>query len=80
VSTTKSSSDGYYIVPAVRQGRYYLRVSPEQLVRLDLSDPGVREITILPDGKFITGVDFSLSKNPGGPTSGRPREEGNEKH
>lgn len=63
VSATKSSSDGYYIVPAVAQGRYYLQVSPKQLKQFGLRDPGVRIITILPDGKFINGVDFLLTKD-----------------
>lgn len=66
VSSIKSSSDGYYIVPAVAQGRYYLRIAPEQLKQFDLIDPGEREITILPDGNFINGVDFLLSRNPAG--------------
>ena len=79
VSSIKSSSDGYYIVPAVAQGRYHLRVAPEQLKQFDLIDPGERVITILPDGKFINGVDFLLSKNPAGPVSGLPREERHEK-
>lgn len=79
VSAIKSSSDGYYIVPAVAQGRYHLRVSPEQLKQFDLIDPGVREITISPDGKFIDGVDFLLSKNPAGTVSGLPREDHHEK-
>lgn len=73
VSTIKSSSDGYYIVPAVAQGRYHLRVAPEQLKQFDLIDPGEREITVLPDGKFINGVDFLLRKNPAGTVSGLPR-------
>lgn len=75
VSTTKSSSDGYYIVPAVVQGRYYLRVSPGQLTQFDLNDPGQRDITISPDGKFINGVDFLLSRSPVRTVSGLPREE-----
>lgn len=65
VSAINSSSDGYYIVPAVAQGSYYLRVSPEQLKQFDLIDPGVREITILPNGDFINGVDFLLNKKSG---------------
>lgn len=64
VSSIKSSSDGYYIVPAVVQGHYQLRISPEQLKALDLVDPGLREITITPDGKFINGIDFLLKKQP----------------
>jgi hypothetical protein len=79
LSTVKSSSDGYYIVPAVAQGRYYLRVSSDQLKQGELIDPGVREITILPDGKFITGVDFLLSRNPAGAVPGLPRGEQDEK-
>lgn len=79
VSSIKSSSDGYYIVPAVAQGRYHLRVAPEQLKQFDLIDPGERVITILPDGKFINGVDFLLSRNPSGTVSGLPREEHHEK-
>ncbi len=65
MSSIKSSSDGYYIVPAVAQGRYSLRVSPQQLQQLGLIDPGVREITVLPNGKFINGVDFFAAQQPG---------------
>lgn len=79
VSSIKSSSDGYYIVPSVAQGRYHLRVSPEQLKQFDFIEPGEREIAILPDGKFINGVDFLLRRNPAGTVSGLPREEHHEK-
>jgi hypothetical protein len=75
VSTVKTSSDGYYIVPAVPMGRFYLRVSPEQVKQFDLLDPGVREIKIQPDGKFINGVDFSLSKRPAAPVPDPSRKE-----
>lgn len=64
VTAIKTSWDGYYLIPAVARGHYYLRVSPEQLKQFDLIDPGVREITILPDGKFISGADFWLRKKP----------------
>lgn len=73
VSTIKSSFDGYYIVPSVVPGLYYLRVSPEQLKQFDLIDPGVRVITILPDGTFINGMDFLLSRNPARTVPGLPR-------
>jgi hypothetical protein len=79
VSSIKSSSDGYYIVPAVAQGRYHLRVAPEQLKQFDFIDPGEREIAILPDGKSIHGVDFLLRRNPAGTVSGLPREVSHEK-
>lgn len=79
ITTIKTSSDGYYIVPAIPQGRYHVQVSLEQLRRFGLVDPGVREINILPDGKFINGVDFLLRKMPAGAVSGLPREEHHEK-
>ncbi len=79
VSTIKTSSDGYYIIPAVAQGRYLLRVSPEQLRRVNLTDPGVRMVTILPDGKFINGVDFLLGKIAANPVPSLQREEQDEK-
>jgi hypothetical protein len=79
ITTIKTSSDGYYIVPAIPQGRYHVQVSMEQLRRFGLVDPGVREINILPDGKFINGVDFLLRKMPAGAVSGLPREEHHEK-
>ena len=79
VTTIKTSSDGYYIVPAIPQGRYYLQVSLAQLKRFGLMDPGVREITILPDGKFINGVDFLLRKLPVGAIPALPKEEPHEK-
>lgn len=62
LSTTKTGPDGYYIVAPVTQGRYYVRVSPSQLRESGLNDPGMREITVLPDGKFVSGIDFLLLK------------------
>lgn len=41
--------------------------------------PGERDITLLPDGKFITGVDFLLSRNPAGTVSELPRDEPHDK-
>ncbi|PWF47998.1 hypothetical protein [Massilia glaciei] len=69
VSSIESSSDGFYIIPAVDQGSYHVRVSPEQIVKFGLLDPGMREVTIGPDGKYINGVDFVLVKKtvPSGP-------------
>lgn len=74
VMQARSSSDGYYIVPAVPQGRYYLRVSPQQLRQFDLVDPGERLVTVLPSGEFVNGVDFELRKIPTATPSGLPGE------
>lgn len=70
VSSIQSGPDGYYVIPAVIQGRYFLRVSPGQLQQLGLSDPGMRALTIAPNGKFINGMDFVLSKTPAAPVAG----------
>jgi hypothetical protein len=61
-ATIKSSADGYYIVPAVMPGRYYVRISAQQLERQELADPGMQLITIGSDGNFATGIDFVLER------------------
>jgi Tetratricopeptide repeat len=61
VGGTTTGSDGYYIVPSVLPGNYKLRISPDQLSRLDLKDPGAQPITMSPDGDFVNGVDFVLT-------------------
>ncbi len=60
IARTKTASDGYYIVPAVPPGEYLLRISPDQLKRLKLTDTGMHMLTMSSDGDFINGVDFSL--------------------
>jgi hypothetical protein len=74
VARATSSSDGYYILQAVLPGNYSLRISPEQLARLNLTDPGARPVTVSPDGDFVNGVDFIVtpeqeSSPPQGPPS-----------
>jgi hypothetical protein len=61
-ASVKSSADGYYIVPAVMPGRYYVRISAQQLERQQLADPGIQRITIGNDGKFATGISFVLKR------------------
>ena len=58
VGRGRSSSDGYYIIAAVTPGTYLLRVAPDQLKRLKLSDTGMRIVTMAADGAFLNGVDF----------------------
>ena len=56
----KSSSDGYYVIPAVFPGMYLLRISPAQLERLGMSDTGMHLIEIAPDGTLLNGRDFII--------------------
>jgi hypothetical protein len=58
VSSMRSASDGYYVITGVLPGEYWLRVAPEQLKRLGLSDTGMHVITIKPDGTVLNGRDF----------------------
>jgi hypothetical protein len=58
VASMRSASDGYYVITGVLPGEYWLRVSPEQLKRLGLSDTGMHVITIKPDGTVLNGRDF----------------------
>jgi len=61
VAETVSSWDGFYIIPGVIAGEYWLRVSPEQLQRLGLRDTGTRIVTISGDGSFINGMDLLVA-------------------
>jgi hypothetical protein len=63
VATATSAQDGYYIVPAVIPGSYMLRISPQQLKRLQLTDADKHPIIVSYDGNFINGVDFILKKD-----------------
>ncbi|MCE9681499.1 hypothetical protein [Halomonas alkalisoli] len=60
VARTTSSWDGFYIVPGVIAGDYRLRISPQQLQRLGLSDSGTKKLTVLGDGDFISGIDLRV--------------------
>lgn len=41
--------------------------------------PGEPDITIAPDGKFINGVDFLLSRNPAGTVADLQQDEPHDK-
>src|SRR5690606_19739627 len=60
IAETTSSWDGFYIIPGVVAGDYWLRVSPQQLLRLGLDDTGTRMITVTGDGEFMSGVDLLI--------------------
>ncbi len=64
IGETLSASDGYYIMPNVKPGRYQLRIAPEQLTGLKLIADRAPEVTINAKADFVNGVDISLSKAP----------------
>ena len=65
VAKQRSAADGYYIVPAVKPGRYTLRLASEQLLSLGLvADTQGHPIHMLADGEFVNGMDFTLRAEP----------------
>lgn len=64
VATTKSASDGYFVLTGIRPGAFYLRVSPEQLSRLGLYPEGETRITIASDGPAVSNATITLRKQP----------------
>jgi hypothetical protein len=64
VSSVRSSTDGYYVMPAIKPGRYTLRISPVQLDKLRLNPVDALVIEMRGDSDFINGKDFVLSKKP----------------
>jgi hypothetical protein len=64
VATQRSAADGYYIVPAVRPGRYTLRLAAEQLRSLGLKANQSHPINMNADGDFVDGIDFTLRAAP----------------
>ena len=61
VGATTSSWDGFYIIPKVIAGEYWLRISPKQLQRLGLTDPGAKKLIVSGDGAYINGINFIIS-------------------
>jgi len=59
-----SSSDGYYIVQAVRPGRYQARIAPAQLSKLGLLSDKEAALEIKADGSFVNGLDFTVQRAP----------------
>ena len=59
---TKIPSDGYVIVSNVKPGKFQLRIEREQLTGLKLAADRVAEVEVTPQGDFVFGVDFVLSK------------------
>jgi len=62
VGETKTSSDGFYIMPNILPGRYTLRIEPEQLTGIGVIADRIADLEISTEGDFLNGVDFTLNK------------------
>ncbi|CAH0135850.1 hypothetical protein SRABI118_00154 [Massilia sp. Bi118] len=58
VASLTSAADGYYVITGIFPGDYLLRITPDQLKRLGLSDTGMHLVTITLDGNVLNGRDF----------------------
>ncbi|WP_159701569.1 hypothetical protein [Massilia sp. 9I] len=66
VASMSSAADGYFVINGIFPGEYFLRVSPEQLKRLGLTDTGMHIITIARDGTVLNGRDLDVRTADGG--------------
>ncbi len=62
IGSTRSASDGFYVLSGVKPGRYHLRISPAQIGELGLTADGAASVTMPADPDFISGIDFQLHK------------------
>ncbi|MGH8853249.1 MAG: MSCRAMM family protein [Telluria sp.] len=60
VASMSSAADGYFVITGIFPGKYLLRVSPEQLKRLGLTETGMHIITIARDGTVLNGHDLEV--------------------
>lgn len=62
--STRSGNDGYYVLPAIKPGRYTVRINPAQLDKLALKTISPVDLLMRGDGDFVNGMDFVLRKKP----------------
>ena len=60
IGSTRSASDGFYVLPGVKPGQYRLRISPAQAQKLEVTVDGEATVTMPADPDFINGIDFTL--------------------
>ncbi|MCK2149279.1 SPOR domain-containing protein [Marinobacter alexandrii] len=63
VSTATTAWDGFYIMPAVPPGQYWLKLSKSQLARLDMEANGFRVVDVPDTGEFVSGVDLWVTRS-----------------
>lgn len=62
----RSAYDGFFSLDGVKPGRYRMRISPEDLERLELEGPKARDLEIAPTGTVLENADLLVrSLRPG---------------
>ena len=62
IRTTTTEYDGFYVISKVPLGNYHVRVSPEQLNRLELGTETEPAVEVSAGDQFKSGIDFILSR------------------
>ncbi len=62
VQEVKSEFDGFYLFQLVPPGRYWVRIAPEQVERLNLKTPAPQKVVIEGSEAVMSGMDFLLEK------------------
>jgi hypothetical protein len=60
ISRTTTAHDGFYVLTQVPPGLFNLRIAPEQASRLRVAMPEAQAVKVLPNSKFVSGIDFKL--------------------
>lgn len=62
VKSGRSSYDGFYLLDQIIPGEYTLRISPQQLQRLNLQVDAEIDLSLNGNGDIKTGMDFQLTE------------------
>lgn len=62
IGSTRSASDGFYVISGVRPGKYRLRISPGQTRDLGLAIGSETIVTMPADPDFISGIDLEVRR------------------
>ena len=62
IQTIKSEFDGFYLFQIVPPGKYWIRISPEQIKRLGLKNPELQEVNIKGEEMILSGMDLFLEQ------------------
>jgi hypothetical protein len=61
VKRARSAFDGFFDLNDVPPGRYILRASPDQMLRLGLPAPSPRDVVLEPSGTILDGLDLVIT-------------------
>ncbi len=62
IDEVKTAYDGFYLFTEVPPGRYIVRVSPDQVERLNLATPPEERVEIEGTGNIVNGIDFVVER------------------